>query len=75
MNGPLGLFEMEPFEKGTKALADIISKVEATTVAGGGDTLAAISKYNIKNDLTHISTGGGASMEFLKGENLPEDDY
>ena len=70
-NGPLGLFEMEPFEKGTKALADIISKVEATTVAGGGDTLAAISKYNIKNDLTHISTGGGASMEFLKGENLP----
>lgn len=70
-NGPLGVFEIEQFGGGTKMLAAAIAHSEAFTVAGGGDTLAAISKYDISGQLGYISTGGGAFLEFLEGKRLP----
>ena len=70
-NGPLGVFEIEQFGGGTKMLAAAIAHSEAFTVAGGGDTLAAIAKYNIEDQLGYISTGGGAFLEFLEGKQLP----
>lgn len=70
-NGPLGVFEIEQFGGGTKMLAAAIAHSEAFTVAGGGDTLAAIAKYNIGDQLGYISTGGGAFLEFLEGKQLP----
>jgi phosphoglycerate kinase len=70
-NGPLGVFEWEQFEQGTKKLADAIAKSSAYSVAGGGDTLAAIEKYHIEKDISYISTGGGAFLEFLEGKQLP----
>lgn len=70
-NGPLGVFEWQAFDQGTKAIAIAVAKSQAFTLAGGGDTLAAIDKYNIAEQLSYISTGGGAFLEFLEGKTLP----
>lgn len=70
-NGPVGVFEWENFENGTKNIALAIAEADAIKVAGGGDTLAAIKKYNLSSKFTHISSGGGASMELLEGKQLP----
>tara|TARA_B100000768_G_scaffold175522_1_gene187049 strand:- start:1321 stop:2496 length:1176 start_codon:yes stop_codon:yes gene_type:complete len=70
-NGPLGVFEFDQFGEGTRAIAMAIAESKAFSIAGGGDTLAAVSKYNISNDVSYISTGGGAFLEFLEGKELP----
>ena len=70
-NGPVGVFEMAPFEGGTKAIAQAIAESPAFSIAGGGDTLAAIAKYGIEQDVGYISTGGGAFLEVLEGKTLP----
>jgi len=70
-NGPVGVFEIDQFAEGTKTLANAIAKSNAFSIAGGGDTLAAIDKYGIKNDISYTSTGGGAFLEFLEGKELP----
>jgi phosphoglycerate kinase len=70
-NGPVGVFEYAQFAGGTKMLASAIAHSEAFSIAGGGDTLAAIAKFDIANDVGYISTGGGAFLEFLEGKTLP----
>jgi phosphoglycerate kinase len=70
-NGPVGVFEFDAFGAGTEAIAQAIAKSQAFSIAGGGDTLAAIEKYGIENDIGYISTGGGAFLEFLEGKTLP----
>jgi phosphoglycerate kinase len=70
-NGPVGVFEFEAFAKGTEAIARAIAKSSAFSIAGGGDTLAAIAKYGIEKDIGYISTGGGAFLEVLEGKTLP----
>jgi phosphoglycerate kinase len=70
-NGPVGVFELPQFAGGTKMLASAIAHSEAFSIAGGGDTLAAIAKFNIADDVGYISTGGGAFLEFLEGKTLP----
>ena len=70
-NGPVGVFEFDQFGEGTKAIAMAIAESDAFSIAGGGDTLAAVSKYNIGDDVSYISTGGGAFLEFLEGKKLP----
>jgi phosphoglycerate kinase len=70
-NGPVGVFEFDAFGKGTEALARAIAASEAFSIAGGGDTLAAVDKYGIENEVSYISTGGGAFLEFLEGKPLP----
>ena len=70
-NGPLGVFEFKQFSNGTKNLAHEIAKSAAYSIAGGGDTIAAINKFNVKKDISYISTGGGAFLEFLEGKKLP----
>lgn len=70
-NGPVGVFEFEAFSKGTEALARAIASSPAFSIAGGGDTLAAVDKFDIAGDVSYISTGGGAFLEFLEGKTLP----
>lgn len=70
-NGPLGAFEIENFSKGTEIVAKAIAKIEAFSVAGGGDTIAAIEKFGIEKDISYISTAGGAFLEYLEGTKLP----
>jgi phosphoglycerate kinase len=70
-NGPVGVFEFEAFSHGTETIARAIAKSDAFSIAGGGDTLAAIAKYGIEKDIGYISTGGGAFLEVLEGKTLP----
>jgi phosphoglycerate kinase len=70
-NGPVGVFEFDAFGKGTQTLARAIAASSAFSIAGGGDTLAAVEKYGVEKDISYISTGGGAFLEFLEGKELP----
>ena len=70
-NGPVGVFEFEQFGEGTRTIANAIDRSKAFSLAGGGDTLAAIEKYNIEDGISYISTGGGAFLEFVEGKTLP----
>jgi len=70
-NGPVGVFEFDQFGEGTRAIADAIARSKAFSLAGGGDTLAAIEKYGVEDGISYISTGGGAFLEFVEGKTLP----
>jgi len=70
-NGPVGVFEFDQFGEGTKTIANAIANTKAFTLAGGGDTIAAIQKYGIEAKVDYISTAGGAFLEFLEGKKLP----
>jgi len=70
-NGPVGVFEFDQFGEGTRTMAEAIARSDAFSVAGGGDTLAAIDKYGVAEDISYISTGGGAFLEFVEGKKLP----
>ncbi len=70
-NGPMGIFEMPPFDRGTVALAKAVAESGAVSVVGGGDSEKAIKSAGVSDRITHVSTGGGASLEFLSGIELP----
>ena len=70
-NGPLGVFEQEAFSGGTRVLAEAIADSEGYSLAGGGDTLAAIDQFGVADDVSYISTGGGAFLEYVEGKMLP----
>jgi phosphoglycerate kinase len=70
-NGPMGMFEHPPFDRGTRAIARAVAKAGATSIVGGGDSVAAITEAGVVDSITHVSTGGGASLEFLAGQALP----
>ena len=67
----MGVFEFKKFENGTKAIALAVAGASATTIVGGGDSAAALNKFELEKDITHISTGGGASLKYLEGRGLP----
>ncbi|MBU1727459.1 MAG: phosphoglycerate kinase [Candidatus Omnitrophica bacterium] len=70
-NGPLGIFEMDAFSKGTQEIVKFVATLKATSIIGGGDTAAAVAKFKCEDKMSHISTGGGASLEYLEGKVLP----
>lgn len=70
-NGPMGVFEMDKFDKGSRGVAEAVIKSKAVSIIGGGDTASAIAKFNLTDKMSHISTGGGASLEFMEGKVLP----
>jgi phosphoglycerate kinase len=70
-NGPMGVFELEPFSAGTRGVGTAIAGAQAYAVAGGGDSLLAIKRFGLEGGFDHLSTGGGASLEFIEGRELP----
>src|SRR5262249_27169437 len=70
-NGPMGMFEHRPFDAGTRAIAQAVASTDVVSIVGGGDSVAALEEAGVTERITHVSTGGGASLEFLAGVELP----